>query len=422
VIPIRQIAAALVIAWSAVCLPACAPRVPALPTERTAGPASVLLISLDGFRADYLDRGLTPNLSRMAREGVRAAWMNTSYPSLTFPNHYTLVTGLRPDRHGIVHNTMRDATLGAFSMSNRDAVGNGAWWGGTPIWVSAEKAGLPTATMFWPGSEAAIQGVRPSRWLPYDQSMPATARVDTVVGWLAEPAATRPRLVTLYIETLDEAGHSHGPDSPEINSALANVDAAMARLFSALAARSVLDAVDVIVVSDHGLAPVPPGNTVAVEDMVNPKDATVVTTGQSVGFTPAIGREREAFAKLLGRHPRYDCWRKGELPERWHYGRNPRVPEIVCQMHEGWDAGSRASLAKRPAGVTRGSHGFDPALVSMRTIFIARGPSLQRGLVLPALDNVDVYPLLMSLLDLPPAEHDGNPKALAPSLRPVARP
>jgi predicted AlkP superfamily pyrophosphatase or phosphodiesterase len=276
--------------------------------------------------------------------------------------------------------------------------------------------------MFWPGSEAAIQGVRPSRWLPYDQSMPPTARVDTVLGWLGEPAETRPRLVTLYFETLDDAGHGYGPDSPEVKLALGTVDAAIGRLLDGLAARSVLDAVNVIVVADHGLAPVPPGNAVAVEDMVDPKDATVVTTGQSVGFTPVAGREREAAAKLLGKHPRYDCWRKGELPERWHYGRNPRVPEIVCQMHEGWDAASRASLAKRSSSGTRGSHGYDPELTSMRTIFIARGPSLQRGLALPAIDNVDIYPLLMSLLNLPAGEHDGNPKALAPALREVQRP
>ena len=140
---------------------------------------SVLLISLDAFRADYLERGLTPNLSRIAREGVRAEWMTPSYPSLTFPNHYTIVTGLYADHHGIVHNTMRDATLGAFSLSNREAVGNGAWWGGEPVWVSAEQAGLPTATYFWPGSEAEIQGVRPTRTTVYDEQGSGERRAST---------------------------------------------------------------------------------------------------------------------------------------------------------------------------------------------------------------------------------------------------
>jgi predicted AlkP superfamily pyrophosphatase or phosphodiesterase len=411
---IRPVAATILALTVTACAPLGSP-VPQ-PAHRT-GPAPVLLISLDAFRADYLRRGLTPNLARLAREGVRAEWMTTSYPSLTFPNHYSIVTGLRPDHHGIVHNNMRDARLGAFSLNNREAVGNGAWWGGEPVWVTAEKAGLPTATFFWPGSEAAIEGVRPTRWMPYDETMSVSARVDSVLAWLSEPETTRPRFGTLYAETLDDVGHSHGPDSVEMRGALRQVDAAMGRLIDGLASRGLLDEVNLIVTSDHGMAPVAPGNTVAIEEMVDSRDAAVVSTGQSVGFNPLAGREREAYAKLLGKHSQYDCWRKSELPERWHYGQNARVPEIVCQMHEGWDAAPRAALAKRPEGVTRGSHGFDPALTSMRAIFIARGPSLRRGLIVPPIDNVDVYPLLMSLLGLPPAEHDGNPRALTPALK-----
>jgi predicted AlkP superfamily pyrophosphatase or phosphodiesterase len=410
-----QIAAGVSMALT---LAACAPLPPPdLAAAPRAHPASVLLISLDGFRADYLERGLTPRLARLARDGVRAEWMTPSYPALTFPNHYTVVTGLWSDRHGVVHNTMRDAALGAFSLSNREAVANGAWWGGEPIWVSAEKAGLPTATLFWPGSEAAIEGVRPARWTPYDEEMPLDERIDIVIAWLAEEDRTRPRLITLYLETLDAAGHSHGPDSREMGAALVEVDRAIGRLLDGLAARSLLDDVNLVVTSDHGMATVAPGHAIAVEDMVDKTDAAVVTSGQSVGFNPLPGREREAHARLVGAHERYDCWPKSDLPARWHYGRHPRVPAIVCQMHEGWDAVSRASLAKRAAGATRGSHGFDPALKSMRAVFIASGPSVQRGMVVPAIDNVDVYPFLTSLLGLEPRPHDGNARALAPALK-----
>ena len=185
----------------------------------------LLLISLDGVNPQYLGRGDTPNLDRLAAEGVQAQWMNPSYPSLTFPNHYTVVTGLRPDHHGIVHNTMQDAELGRFWLANREAVGDGRWWGGEPIWVGAEKAGLATATLSWPGSEAAIQGVRPQRWLPFDAQRPIAARVDTVAGWLTGPEVTRPRLATLYFEHVDTAGHEHGPDSPQRHQALREVDA-----------------------------------------------------------------------------------------------------------------------------------------------------------------------------------------------------
>lgn len=407
----------------ALSLAACTSR-PALPIPpappapvAAAAHASVLLVSLDGFHPDHLDLGITPNLSRLAAGGVRAEWMIPSYPSLTFPNHYTIVTGLRPDRHGIVHNTMQDAELGSFSLSNRAAVGNGRWWGGEPIWVGAENAGLPTATLFWPGSEAPVQGVQPTRWQPYDETRALTDRVDTVLGWLGEPEATRPRFTTLYFEHLDEASHEHGPESPQARAVIAGLDVAMGRLLDGLAARGMEDSVNLIVLSDHGMTAVGPRQAVAVEDMADPADASVVTTGQSVGFVPVPGREARAEAQLLGPHERYECWRKAELPARWHYGSHPRIPPIVCQMHEGWDAVRREWLSRRTPGTVRGSHGFDPQLPSMRALFIADGPAFKDGLVVPAFDNVDVYPLLARLLGIEPAPNDGNAATLLPTLR-----
>lgn len=388
-------------------------RAPAQPAAEAR--PSVLLVSIDGFRADYLDLGLTPNLQRLADGGVRAQWMTPSYPSLTFPNHYTLVTGLRPDHHGVVHNTMRDPVLGKFRINDREAVGNGAWWGGEPIWVTAENAGLPTAAMFWVGSEAPVAGVRPTRWSQFDADVGVDERIDRVLGWLAEPEDTRPRLATLYFEHLDSAGHRNGPHAPETLQALREMDAAIGRLVEGLATRGLEERVDVIVVSDHGMAEVPPGQVVAVEDMVEPADVELVSAGQSVGFQPVAGRTAAAEARLLGRHDHYECWRRGELPQRWHFGTHPRVPAIVCQMDEGWDALPR-EYAARGSTRSRGSHGFDPALPSMRAIFIADGPSFVDGLELPPIDNVDVYPLLAELLGIEPATHDGDPAALRPAL------
>ncbi|MFC0677326.1 ectonucleotide pyrophosphatase/phosphodiesterase [Lysobacter korlensis] len=387
-------------------------------TNEPAAPAPVVLISLDGFRATDLDLGLTPNLARIAREGVRAEWMTPSYPSLTFPNHYTLVTGLRPDRHGVVHNTMQDAALGTFKLSKPEAVTDSRWWGGEPLWVTAERAGLPTAAMFWPGTEAAIGGVRPTRWSRYDESVPAQERVDRVLGWLGEDESTRPRMTTLYFESLDEAAHDHGPDSPQAREAMVKLDAMIGRLVDGLEARGQLDQVNLVITSDHGMAEVKPGHVVALEDMVDLADVDVVTSGQSVGFEPKPGRTKAAEARLLGRHPHHECWRKADLPARWQYGRHPRVPAIVCQMDVGWDAGTRAAIQKRPAGETRGSHGFDPHAPEMRAIFLARGPGFHDGVRLPAIDNVDVYPALARLLGLTPAPNDGDPEALAPALAP----
>ena len=401
----------------ALSLAACA-TAPAPPSASAPdAPYTLLLVSLDGVHPDDLARGDTPNLSRLAAHGVQAEWMVPSYPTLTFPNHYTLVTGLRPDRHGIVHNSMADPELGRFALSNRDAVGEGRWWSdGEPLWVTAENAGIPTATLFWPGSEAPVRGVRPTRWTPFDAGLPKSERVDRVLGWLSEPVATRPRLATLYFEHPDGAAHAHGPASPEMREAMRAVDAQIGRLVDGIERNGLAGSVDLVIVSDHGMAAVPEGNVVAFEDMVDPELVEPASFGQSVGFNPVAGREAEAERALLGAHERHECWRKDELPARWNYGSHPRIPAIVCQMQEGWDALPARFIERRPPG-TRGSHGYDPALASMRAIFIARGPSFASGARLPAFDNVDVYPLLARLLGVEPAGHDGNPATLLPALK-----
>ena len=376
---------------------------------------AVVLISIDGFRNDYLDRGLTPNLSKLAATGVRAEGMRPSYPALTFPNHWTLVTGLRPDRTGIVHNIMRDPAIGAFKAGNEDNARDARWWNGAePIWVTAERAGLHTATMFWPGSQAAVHGVRPTHWRAYDERMPNDARVDQVVEWLASKDDIR--LATLYFELLDESGHAFGPDSPQVARDIASIDATIGRLVEELQARGLRDRVNLVIVSDHGMAEVAPGHAVAIEDMVDARVATRIANGQVVTFAPVAGRDRAAEAALLGRHDHYACWKKNAMPPQWHYGTHPRVAPIVCQMDEGWDAISREEIAKRPAHA-RGSHGFDPALPSMRAVFVANGPAFVPGATLPVFDNVDGYALLARLLGVAAKQNDGSADTFVPALR-----
>lgn len=397
--------------------PSTSPTAPAVGATAVAASApKLLLVSIDGLRADMLDRGITPNLSRIAHDGVRAQWMTPSYPSLTFPNHYTIVTGLRPDHHGIIHNSMQEEALGRFQLNLPDAVTDARWWGGEPIWVGAEKAGIRTATWSWPGSEAAIQGIRPSQWRVYDAKVPLSDRVDQVLGWVGQTDADAPRLVTLYMEQVDKAGHHNGPDSPEYAAAIVEVDTAIGRLLDGLKARGLAATTNLIVLSDHGMAGVPEGQTIAVEDMVDPSIAVDVSMGQSIGFAPLPGKQQQAEKILLGAHATYDCWTRQTLPPRWAYGSNPRIPPIVCQMHEGWNALSRERLAKREPG-DRGSHGYDNALPSMRAIFIARGPSFKQGANLRGFDNVDVYPLMTRLLGIPAAPNDGNPETLVPALK-----
>ena len=383
-------------------------------------PESVLLISIDGLHPDRINATDSPHIARLAASGVQARWMTPSYPSLTFPNHYTIVTGLRPDRHGIVHNSMHDVDLGTFRLSDRDAVGTSGWWGGVPLWVTLEKAGIRTATMFWPGSEAEIDGVRPTRWNPYDESLTAARRAATVADWLLEDDASRPRLATLYFHAVDTAAHAFGPDSEEAREALVEIDAGIGSLLDTLERGGRLRHTNIVLVSDHGMAAVPPGNQIPVGDMVTMEQARLASIGQVIQVQPNPGFESEVEARLHGRHDHYECWRRDDLPARWQYGTHPRVPAIVCQMDEGWDAVLPRMLEGRARGGVRGSHGYDPALPSMRAVFIASGPAFRTGAVIDPVDNVDVYPLLARLLGIPASDNDGDPAALLPALVPAA--
>lgn len=390
----------LALCWTALVLSACATA--ASPVRER---PPTILISIDGYRADYLDRGNSPVLAQMARDGARGV-MRPSFPSKTFPNHYTLVTGLRPDRHGIVENNIEDPAIPGvtFRLSNAQAVQDARWWDqGEPIWVLAERAGIVSGTMFWPGSEAAIRGVRPSHWRPFDQKVPPEARVDQVLAWLDLPRGQRPGLITLYFDDVDTAGHDYGPDSAELIAAVARVDGALGRLTAGLKARGI--AANIVVVADHGMAPMSPDRALYLDD-VAPRDAfRTLTAGALVTLYPVAGREAEVDRGLIRPHEHFECWRKAEIPARFRYGGNPRVAPYVCLPETGWRLGTRDY---RPSKPERGAHGFDPHSLEMAAIFVANGPDIRRGVVLKRFDNVGVYPLLARLIGVRPASNDGR--------------
>lgn len=408
------------VAWLAMLLfvAACssAPPRPVAPAA-SARPPVLLLVSIDGLRADIPGSGRMPTLDALHAQGAHAAWMNPSFPTLTFPNHYTLVTGLRPDRHGIVHNNLDDEALGRFE-SKRDSGRDGRFWGGEPIWISAQRAGLPTATMFWPGSEAEIAGGRPRHWRPFDGAMTPAQRVAQVLAWLDLPEAERPRFITLYLEQYDVAAHAAGTFSPPALEAMQSVDAALAMLLRGLDERGLRRAVNLVVLSDHGMADVPRSHAAYLDDVVPEQDFNWSWLGPVAGITPKPGRDADVRARLIGRHPHFECWDKTTLPAQWHYGRNPRVPPIVCQADTGW----RIQFRRHPfpAQAVKGEHGFRPDDPQMRAFFVASGPDFVPGAALPAFDNVDVYPLLAYLLRIPPAANDGTLNTFAPALEPRA--
>lgn len=408
------------IAACLVLLAGCTLREPRQPAALGRG-VPLLLISIDGFRADYLERGVSSALAKLARTGVRARAMRPSFPTLTFPNHYTLVTGLYPDHHGIIHNRMYVPGFGRFSPGSV-AAHDGRWWGeAEPIWVTADKQNRVTATLFWPGSEADIHGHRPDYWRHYDERVTAAERVAQVLTWLKLPAARRPDFMTLYFSAVDAAGHRYGPDSPEVDRAIHKVDAAVALLVAGLRRAHWFRRMNILVVSDHGMATTPPGQWIRIDALLDLGDVRMVTGGALAEFIPRPGHAREVVAKLLKPHPHMRCWRRTAVPARLHYGRNPRIPPLVCLAATGWQITTARYLATHENRMPLGGHGYDNAAPAMRALFIAHGPAFRRGLAVPAFPNVDVYPLMAHLLGILPRPNDGDYHAVAGMLKPEAR-
>jgi predicted AlkP superfamily pyrophosphatase or phosphodiesterase len=402
-VPISTSLRAIVLSCIALALAACAPR----PKSETYSP--LILISFDGYRADYLDRGLSPHLAALAADGVRAEAMRPSFPTLTFPNHYTIVTGLYPDHHGIVHNRMVDpVSERRFVYSDRTTTGDPSWWGGEPVWVSLERHGRHAATMFWPGSDVAIEGVLPEHWLPYDGHVTPQARVDQALAWLDLPPAQRPDFVTLYFEQVDHANHQAGPDTSEVDDALREVDAALGRLLAGLRARGIADTSNIVIVSDHGGTASGADRVVVLDRIVPIADIDLINTGVLAGFAPKRSREDAVERAVLRPHDHMRCWRRSEVPTRLHYGTNPRIPPLLCLADDGWLIFTQKFMDDPKQHVSRGEHGYDNDDPRMRALFVAHGPAFRRGLVAPEFDNVDVYPLLMHVLGLQPQPNDGD--------------
>lgn len=414
--PIRAVICAL---FAVAMLAACAIS-PKSPFE-TGGPEDapiVILIGVDGLRADVLTEfpEATANMRALAADGVRASAMIPAMPSVTFVNFYTLATGLYPDRHGIVSNASYSRSLGRIMA--RTEHGRSEWWGGEPIWATAEKAGVKTATMFWLGSEAEIAGVRPDRWLPYQHEKPYDERVSEVLDWLDTPESDRPRLVTLYFHSVDTAGHIFGPKSAQERAAIADVDEQIGALMAGVEELGLGKRVHYILVSDHGMAPVPAGNVINLDRYISFDDVLIPKfegpDGPGRGPLVHIFVERgdvddvyDALAKGADGAP-FSVYRREQLPARWRLNHPDRTGDIVAVAEPGWllfGAGLKARYPMSPRG---GSHGYDRHHPSMRATFIAKGARFPKGRIVEPFANVEVYGLIADLLGIEPAPTDGD--------------
>jgi alkaline phosphatase D len=368
----------------------------------------VLLVSLDGFRHDYAVLHGAPALEQLGREGVRAEALIPVHPTLTFPNHYSIVTGLYPGRHGIVDNNfLAPWRTQAFTMQSKESF----WWGGVPLWSLAEGEGVRTAAFFWPGSEAEIAGFRPREHRAFEDTLPNQERVRQVVDWFRRPEPLRPHLVTLYFSDVDHAGHDFGPEDARTRQAVQALDATLGELLEGI--RATGTPVNVFVVSDHGMVASQPPILIATEGELRGLRANVRGGSQIFLYTDDAELARATVDKLNSKAQGFRAYLREQTPEPWGYRGNRRVGEVVVV------ATGRAPITIDPNWrAPGGHHGLDPALGEMRGIFYAAGPDLKRGLTIPPFENVHIYPLIAKLLGLPvPPGIDGRLDVLAPILK-----
>jgi predicted AlkP superfamily pyrophosphatase or phosphodiesterase len=367
------------------------------------GKPYVILVSVDGFKPEYLERFTLPNLQRVIKRGARAHWMKPVFPTLTFPNHYSLVTGLRPARHGIVFNSFWDPVRGEkYALGDEKSVSDGTWYGGEPIWVTAETQGMVAACFFWPGSEAAIKGVRPSLYRSYLHTLPNSERVASLLEWLRLPVASRPHILTLYFSTLDSASHAGRLDRPAIQTAALEVDAAIGQLLDGIDALPIAHEINLLITSDHGMVDTRRAQVIDIEKIADMSGVVAFfggpVTAVHVPDAAKAVRIRDQVNAAL-RHGR--AYLRQAVPERFYLRDTPRAGDVVIIMDEGW-------TMERGRGRDRidewGQHGWDNTLPSMRATFIAMGPTIRAGLRVGEVENIDVYPFMAELLGLRPAE------------------
>jgi hypothetical protein len=366
----------------------------------------VILVSLDGFRYDYPRIYHSPNLDALGARGASAPeGMIPAYPSITFPNHYTIVTGLYPEHHGIVANSFYDpARKQVYSYKDEQTVTDGTWYGGTPLWVLAEQQGMRSACFFWPGSEANIQGTLPTYYMKYDAKYPNRQRVEQVLEWLQLPAERRPHFITLYFSDVDSAGHAHGPNSPEVASAVREVDDEIGRLVEGVAKLKLR--VDVVVVADHGMARVE-GDWINLDQYF---DARLMEKGvESFIYPRSEAAAAKIYADLDGKSDKFKVYRSGQVPAGLHFDGNPRKgdPVVVAtgpyliRVSAPPAAAAGTSDAMHASGPPAGMHGYDPAhMPEMKAIFFAAGPDIRRGEKVAPFENVNLYPFVARILGL----------------------
>jgi predicted AlkP superfamily pyrophosphatase or phosphodiesterase len=379
----------------------------------------ILLISIDGFQNEYIERNETPNFDRFIASGVKAEYMIPAFPTKTFPTHWTIVTGLYTENHGIISNSFFDYELGErFSFGPPDDSPNDErWWGGEPIWITAELQGKTAATFFWPGSEASINGVRPTKWVDYDGSIPNRDRIDQVAEWLDPSGDVRADFSTLYFSFVDSRGHAYGPNSAEVDDAVKEMDELLGYLLDKIDEIGMMDKLNIILTSDHGMAELSEDKVVFLDDLINLDHVDMIDWTPVAMIRPHEGRTDEIFRALKEQEEQhgYTVYMREDVPERFGFSNHYRIPEIIMIADMSYTITSRPFYEQR--GISGGNHGFDNDTPEMHTFFAASGPDFSEGETVEAFESVHVYELMSRILGLASAPNDGDPDRLLHLLR-----
>jgi len=379
----------------------------------------VILVSFDGFRFDYVEKFNLPNFKAFIKKGTKADGLIPSFPSKTFPNHYSIVTGLFPGHHGLVDNSFYDPERGEFyGMRNRKRVTDPYYYGGTPLWVLARQHGLKSASFFWVGSELPLPNLSPDYHFPYDETIADTTRIQQVLRWLQLPENERPHLITLYFSSPDHEAHLYGPSSEETRKAVLRNDEVLGMLTAYL--QKIPLPVNVILVSDHGMEElkVEPQTYIFLDEILNRKDTSVkVSNGgtQAHVYVDNVIARDSIYELLKANGKNYAVYKQDDFPEHWYY-RHPRAGDLLITANPGFslvDEERKKFLARTPPSRVFGVHGYDPkAVANMKGIFYAMGPNIKQGKTIPPFQNVHIYPLIAKILDLPIPKIDGDIKIL----------
>ena len=374
-----------------------------------------VIISLDGLRWDYLDTYDVPFMDIMARQGVKAV-MQPSFPSKTFPNHYTLATGLTPDHHGIIANIFWDREKGVeYSLKDKVTRADGSYYGGDPIWLTAKHQGVKTATVFWVGSDVTINDEHPTYWLDYQtesEKMGFEGRIDEIIRLLSLPEEERPHLVMGYFEEPDRSGHNYGPLNSMTRRAVENLDRLLSKLWSRIQLLPFADKVNLIVTGDHGMASVDPKRFVDIDDVLPKRWYDRCCNDYPTLIYASAPQYIDSIYNALQGVDHIRAWKKGEVPDYLGYGTNKNMGDVIVLPDVGW------LFADKPSKKQRGSHGFDHTAADMQVGFRALGPDFKVGYEKQdRFRNVCIYPLLCHLLGVSPSPNDGSLDEVADLLR-----